>query len=239
MFGFFPLLRKTHRELVPGSEIIVCFDSETAANPRRSQFPDYKAGKSYPREFTPFDWLPAIYEGLERLSVLWCEARSWEADDDVATLVGGVEGRRAAIMSADRDFLQLVSRHVRLITPTRTYRVADVVERYSIHPTQWCDFRALTGDPSDNIPGVRGIGPKRAAHLLHRRRKLETARVPENWWGRRVREEYKQVLQWRDLIRLHNDQHVGVNPLGRPTPELPKAALVCELLDLWAAPNQR
>jgi DNA polymerase-1 len=237
VFGFFALVRKTHRELAPGSEIVVCFDSETATNPRRSHFPDYKAGKWYQRELTPFDWLPAIYEGLDRLSVQWCEAQSWEADDDIATLVGGINGRSAAIMSADRDFLQLVSRQVRLITPTRTYRVADVLERYSVHPTQWCDFRALTGDPSDNIPGVRGIGPKRAAYLLHRRRTLETARLPDNWWGRRLRDEYEQALQWRDLIRLQHDQRTGVECLGRPSPELPRAALVCELLDLWDAPR--
>lgn len=233
VFGFFALLRKTHRELAPGSEIVVCFDAEIAPNPRRSHFPNYKQRSAYPREFTPFDWLPVIFEGLELLSVPWCEAQRWEADDDIATLVSELDGRRGAVMSADRDFLQLVSRGVRLITPTRVYRVADVVERYSIHPGQWCDFRALMGDPSDNIPGIRGIGPKRASYLLRGRRTLETAHVPETWWGRRLVAEYEGALRWRDLIRLHRDQHVRLQPLARPTPELPKAADVCEILRLW------
>lgn len=233
VFGFFALLRKTHREVAPGSEVVVCFDSEVAKNPRTCLFPDYKARKAYPRQFTPFDWLPAIQDGLDLVSVQWCEARSWEADDDIASVVAGLDGRRAAVMSADRDFLQLVSRRARLITPTRVYRVGDVLERYSIHPAQWCDFRALTGDPSDNIPGVRGIGPKRAAYVLRGRRTLESARVPDTWWGRRVRGEHERALRWRDLIRLRSEQHVGVEPLARSTPELPKAADVCQMLRLW------
>lgn len=236
VFGFFALLRKTHRELAPGSEIVVCFDTETATNPRRAAFPGYKAGKWYPREFTPFDWLPTIREGLDLLSVTWCEAQRWEADDDIATVVAGTDGRRAAVMSADRDFLQLVARRVRLITPTRVYRVADVVERYSIHPRQWSDFRALTGDPSDNIPGIKGIGLKRAAYVLRGGRALENARVPNTWWGQRLLAEQETALRWRDLIELRSDQDLGLRLLDRATPELPKAAAICEVLRLWGLP---
>jgi len=71
VFGFFALLRKTHRERVPGAEILVCFDSETANNPRTALFPGYKArdADARPREFTPFDWLETICVGLDLLSI--------------------------------------------------------------------------------------------------------------------------------------------------------------------------
>lgn len=231
VFGFFALLRKTHRERFPGSEIVVCFDSETALNPRTGRFPGYKARPAYPRDFTPFEWLATIQDGLDLLSVSWCEAQSWEADDDIASVV---QGRRAAIMSADHDFLQLVSRRVHVVTPRRAYGVADVIERFAVHPSQWCDFRSLMGDPSDHIPGVRGIGPKRAAQVLRGRRTLETARVPDTWWGRRINDQHESTLVWRDLIRLRTGQDVGLEPCGRTTPELPKAAEVCRFLGLWA-----
>lgn len=234
VFGFFALLRKTHRQRCPDSEIIVCFDSEFAVNPRRDQFGDYKRGTSADeRGRAPFEWIPSIYTGLDALSIQWTEARSYEADDDIATLASALAGRGVRVMSSDHDFLQLVERRVRLIAPRRTYGVGDIVERFSVHPRQWCDFRALTGDPSDNIPGVRGVGLKRAAYVLHKHRVLETARVPDTWWGRRIREEQDLAVRWRDLVRMRVDQDVGVEPTGRPTRELPLAAQICELLKLW------
>ena len=234
VFGFFALLRKTHRELAAGSEIVVCFDSEHAVNPRLETFPGYKARKDYPRPFTPYDWLPTICQGLDLLSIAWCAAQTWEADDDIATLAARANNRRVAILSNDRDFLQLVDRRVRLITSTRTYRVGDVIDRYAVHPRQWCDYRALTGDSADDIPGIRGVGPRRAANLFHRHRTLETARIPDTWWGRRMRDELHTALGWRELIRLRTDQTVDIEWLGRRTPELPKAAELGEALRLWA-----
>lgn len=234
-FGFFALLRKTHRELLPGSELVVCFDSEAAPNPRRDAYKEYKNRLGAPDESNraPFEWFPAIWEGLDALSIQWCETLAYEADDDIATLVAGATARAVGVMSSDHDFLQLVDRRVRLITPRRIYRTGDVVERWSVHPRQWCDFRALTGDPSDGIPGIRGIGPKRAAYVLHRRRALENARLPETWWGRRLEEKYEEALRWRDLLRLRSDQGVDIEPTGRRTRELPIAAHICEVLGLW------
>lgn len=234
VFGFFALLRKTHRELMPHAEIAVCFDSETAPNPRRDAFAGYKARTAGRRAHPPYEWHDAICAGLDALSIQWCESRAYEADDDIATLTASLGTRRVMVMSADHDFLQLVDRRVRLITPRRIYAVGDVVDRFAVHPRQWCDFRALTGDPSDCIPGVFGIGPKRAAYVLHRSRALEDARIPDTWWGRRLRDEHDEALRWRELIRLRRDQDVAVDPRGARTPELPKAAEICELLGLWS-----
>lgn len=183
VFGFFALLRKTHREGAWFGDRRLLRLRDGGREPRTGQFPGYKARPAYPRDFTPFEWLATIQNGLDLLSVSWCEVQSWEADDDIASLVRRLHGRRAAIMPADHDFLQLVGRRVRVVTPRRAYRVADVIGHYAVHPSQWCDFRALMGDPSDNIPGVRGVGPKWAAQVLRGRRTLEWARVPNTWWG--------------------------------------------------------
>lgn len=233
VFGFFALLRKTHRELLPNAEIVVCFDSEIAPNPRRDAFAGYKARNVEPRDHPPYEWHDVICAGLDALSIQWCEAQAYEADDDIATLVESQGGRRVAVMSADHDLIQLVARSVRLITPRRVYGVGDVLDRFAVHPRQWCDYRALTGDPSDSIPGVFGIGPKRAASLLHRRRALEDARIPDTWWGRRLREEHDNALRWRDLIRLRRDQDVALDRREVRTPEIPKAADICDVLELW------
>lgn len=207
--------------------------SETATNPRRADYLDYKPWTPEPRDHTPFEWLPTIAGGLDAVSVQCSEARSYEADDDVATLAASASSRRVGIMSADQDFLQLVDRRVRLLTPRRIYSVADVVQRFDIHPRQWCDYRALTGDPSDNVRGIRDIGPKRAAYVLYRRRAIETARIPDTWWGRRLRDEQAAAIRWRDLMTLRTDQDVALAPTGHGTRELPKAAQICDLLSLW------
>lgn len=231
-FGFFALLRKTHREGFPNAEIVVAFDAETAHNPRRETFDRYKPWMPAPSR-TPFEWIPAIQDGLNALSIPWSDCHTYEADDHIATVIATAQPRSAVIMSADHDFVQLVGRRVRLLTPRRLFKVGDVFDRYGVHPRQWCDFRALTGDPSDNIPGIRGIGPTRARYVLHRGRTLDNARIPDTWWGRRIVDEHDAALRWREIIRLRPDQETTITPVDSPTPELPKAADVCRVLGLW------
>lgn len=80
---------------------------------------------------------------------------------------------------------------------------------------------------------MRGIGPKRAAYVLSARRTLERARIPPTWWGERLLADLDSAFHWRDVIRLRRSERVDVMPLNRPTPELPKAADVCDALGLW------
>jgi 5'-3' exonuclease len=107
---------------------------------------------------------------------IWA-ARGFEADDLIATAVAAAnppdtEGADVLIISADKDLLQLVSDRVQVFRPAlgtaaeRTYDAAAVVEKFGIHPTQFCDFLALVGDKSDNIRGADRIGAVTAAKLL-------------------------------------------------------------------------
>jgi len=96
----------------------------------------------------------------------------YEADDVLATLLQHRPRVQTRIVSSDRDFYQLVSERVRVLVPVRGVSAmrevgpAEVEAQYGIKPWQIPDMKALTGDPSDDIPGVRGIGPKTAAALL-------------------------------------------------------------------------
>jgi DNA polymerase-1 len=94
-----------------------------------------------------------------------------EADDVIASaaMEASLLGLPAVIYSADRDFLQLVSADITVLSPVTSqapYSPDEVRRKYGVHPHQFVDFKSLQGDPSDNLPGVPGIGPKTAAALL-------------------------------------------------------------------------
>jgi 5'-3' exonuclease len=87
-----------------------------------------------------------------------------EADDAIAYMATEVFKERVTIMSSDKDYLQLVNDRVTVWSPIKKkiYAVQDIVNQYGIHPTNFVYYRALEGDKSDNIPGIRGIGLKTA-----------------------------------------------------------------------------
>jgi DNA polymerase-1 len=241
VFGFFALLRVAIRDNPDHhAETLVVFDGEGGVAKRRAVDPGYKANR--PDETpAPIKALPDIKRGLDRCGIDWLELDDEEADDVIATLVELSATRRAVIMSGDRDFYQLVGDHVRVLNTARKagqrfIGPSDVLTRYRVAPSQWCDFRALTGDPSDGLPGVRGIGPKTAARLLANDIGLDDLPMSGRLAGRTgkaVLESWEQLLTWRDLIRMRTDIHVDHNPSNRPSPQLPPAPAILEHLGLW------
>ena len=100
---------------------------------------------------------------------------NFEADDILGTLArqAAAEGTEVLVMTGDRDMFQLVDEHVKILytsggpnPETKIYGVAEVADRYGLTPQQFIDLKALTGDTSDNIPGVPGIGDKTATKFL-------------------------------------------------------------------------
>jgi DNA polymerase-1 len=139
---------------------------------RLEVFPEYKAHRSaMPDELrVQLDHLDEI---LEAMNIPAIRAEGFEADDALATLSKQVpDGIELFIVTGDQDAMQLVDGRVRVLRTTRgvsetkTYGRQEVIEEYGVTPEQIPDYKALVGDPSDNIPGVRGIGPKGAANLL-------------------------------------------------------------------------
>ena len=139
---------------------------------RTEIYPEYKAQRtSMPEELkVQLDHLDQI---LEAMNIPAIRAEGYEADDVLATLSKRVpEDAELMIVTGDQDAMQLVDGNVRVLRTTRgvsetkAYGRNDVIEEYGVTPEQIPDYKALVGDPSDNIPGVRGIGPKGAVGLL-------------------------------------------------------------------------
>lgn len=173
--GFVGALLKMIRMVSP-THIFVAFDGETE-NPRRELDEDYKANRPdyslLPEEDTPFSQLPDIYTALDVLGIRHRETENCEADDWLAAFARRFGGEmEVVIASQDSDLWQLITGSVRVLR----YRGKQSVlcdpgflrEKLDITPEQYPGFKALTGDPSDNIRGVPGVGPKTAAALMNR-----------------------------------------------------------------------
>ena len=171
VYGFTSMLIKLLAEEKP-DYIAVAFDLGQPTV-RLEQYADYKAGRvEAPDEFR--QQLGLILEVLETLRIPMVAVERYEADDAIATLAcRAVErGMDAVIVTADRDFFQLVSPHITVmfnrkgISDIVRYDVKAVTDRFGLPPEKYLDYVALKGDPSDNIPGIPGVGEKTASKLI-------------------------------------------------------------------------
>jgi DNA polymerase-1 len=171
VYGFTSMLIKLLAEEHP-DYLLVAFDQGRSAA-RMEMYPDYKAGRSEtPDEFR--QQLPLILEVLETLRVPIVAIEGTEADDVIATLAtkAVAEGLEAVVVTADRDFFQLIRPGIRVMFNRRG--ISDIVwydehavqERFGLPPERYLDYVALKGDPSDNIPGIPGVGEKTASKLI-------------------------------------------------------------------------
>ena len=240
VFGFLALARKAHLLHGVGHELVVVFDGEYAIDTRAATDADYKANRAHV-DHTPIKSLQPVKAALDVAGVAWIELDAHEGDDVIATLTHTAlaSGRATVCYSGDRDLYQLLDHpDVTILTPNRTVVTgADIYRRYGVLARQWPDYRALTGDPADNIPGIRGIGPKTAAALLAGGWHLDDLpgsprlRTPR---GSAITNQWEQLLRWRELIRL--DSRAPAPPAavtGNPTAPMPVAAQLLEHLDLW------
>ncbi|MGI5337692.1 5'-3' exonuclease [Streptomyces sp. CA-181903] len=239
VFGFAALLRKAHLAHADGHEVFVVFDAENGAAARAGEDDAYKANRAAP-EPCLFESLADIKRVLDLASVRWIEQDGCEGDDVIATLTTLARGQDRAvdIMSVDKDFYQMLADpRVRVLNTMlaenrRSIDGAAVRARFHVSADQWPDYRALTGDPSDNIAGIRGIGPMTAARLLAHGGHLE--QIPQSLirpsWG----EQWEQALRWREMIRLDCKVELPDDLLtGQATDAMPRAAHLLETLDLW------
>ncbi|KJS60152.1 hypothetical protein VM95_23055 [Streptomyces rubellomurinus] len=240
VFGFAALLRKAQLQHAPGHEVFVVFDAENGTQERVEQDDAYKANRAAQPDPGLMESLIHVKAALDESGVRWIEQDGCEGDDAIATLtvLARRHGRPVDVMSGDKDFLQLLAdTEVRLLNTMlaehRRYSTGlDVVARYSVSASQWPDYRALTGDPADNIAGVRGIGTKTAARLLREGRSLE--QIPADELRPTWAEQWPDALRWREMIRLDHKVDLPDELLtGTPTPALPRAALLLERLRLW------
>ena len=180
VYGFATMVLKILTELKP-SHCAVAFDYP-APTFRHKAFDAYKAHRPpAPEELK--SQFKRVHQLVGALNIPSIELEGYEADDILGTLSrqAAEKGIDTIIVTGDMDTLQLVSPKVKVLTPrpgkpfsdTVLYDEAGVVERYGLTPAQVADFKGLKGDPSDNIPGVHGIGEKTAVKLLQQFHTIE------------------------------------------------------------------
>jgi DNA polymerase-1 len=170
LVGFTNMLLRLWQDERPRA-VLVAWDTLDVPTYRHEALDVYQAGRVFERELLEqLDLLPALVSSAGLASA---KEPGYEADDFLAAAAATEEaqGGTALVATSDRDAFQLVTEHVTVLQPVRggpPARVgpAEVRERYGVDPAQVPDFIALRGDPSDRIPGARGVGPKRAAEML-------------------------------------------------------------------------
>ena len=226
VYGFTTMLVKLFGDFSP-DRIAVCFDLGRPAY-RHDVYDGYKAN----RRTTPDDFssqMPLVREVLAALRIPVVEVAGYEADDLIATLVRQAreEGLPVLVVTGDRDNLQLIDdgADVRVmmtrrgITDTAVYDEAAVQERYGVPPGRYIDVASLRGDPSDNLPGVPGVGDKTATKLVQTYGTAEEVVAHASEQRGKLKENLlahgEDVLRNKQLMRLRDDVPlpVGVRDL--------------------------
>jgi DNA polymerase-1 len=222
VFGFASIVLRGIQDLQP-DYLAVSFDLPGPTF-RHEQYAEYKATRvRMPDDLR--DQFPKVREVVKALRIPVYEMPGFEADDVIGTITAKLDGRddlETTIVTVDLDMLQLVTPRVRLMTTrsgvenTIMYDVARIEERFGLRPDQMIDYKALKGDPSDNIPGVPGVGEKTAAKLIRDYEDLDSlyARLedvtPEKL-REKLREYREQVYVGRDLSTIVRDLDVEID----------------------------
>jgi DNA polymerase-1 len=221
-FGFFRFLFALFDERNPGAFAAV-FDPKGKTF-RHEMFPEYKAT----RQKAPEDLhaqVPLVEEILAALKVPLLRSEGWEADDLIAALArrAANEGRECWIVSGDKDLLQLVGGSVKALRPDssfsyKPYGPEDVMAEWGLAPERILDYLSLTGDASDNVPGVPGVGDKTALKLLGEFRNLDDiyerlGEVKPESLRRKLEAGKESAYLSRRLITLDEGAPVGISDL--------------------------
>jgi len=174
IYGFLSMVTKLLKEEKP-DHIVFCYDRKEPSF-RAEMYTEYKANRSEtPEDLVP--QIPYIKKLADYLGIPSLEYAGFEADDLIGTLtkVSRHHGLEVFIVSGDKDFGQLIEPHVWMFDTMKNVKIdsAGVKEKWGIRPDQVIDYLSLVGDTSDNIPGVKGIGPKGAQKLLEQYDNLE------------------------------------------------------------------
>ncbi len=221
VYGFTSMLIKLLAEEKPDL-VAVAFDIG-APTVRLEKYAEYKAGRpETPDEFR--QQLGLIVEVLETLAIPVIGVEGHEADDAIGTLAvrAAERGIDAVIVTADRDFFQLVRPgitvmfNVKGISDIRLYDEAAVVERFGLPPERYLDYVALKGDASDNIHGVPGVGEKTASRLVQDFGSVEVLLQRTDELKGKLRESIaaagEQLAMNKDLARLETSLPLDVEP---------------------------
>jgi exodeoxyribonuclease III len=227
--GFANFLVRLYENEQPRA-VLVGWDTLGAPTYRQRLFPDYQSGRHFDEEL--IDQLEVLPRLVAACGFANAKAPGYEADDFLAAAVAEEERRGGTVLvaSGDRDAFQLASDATTILHPLKAGEMArigppEVRERYDVEPRQVPDFIALRGDPSDKLPGARGIGPKGAAVLLRQYGTLERA-IAEG----RLIEQAEALKLYKKIATM--DAAAPLPSLPDQTPTWEKAAALARDWDL-------
>ncbi len=239
VYGFTSVLLKVIKDLKP--DYMICAFDVAGGTFRDKIYKDYKAGRVKPgQEF--YNQIPIIKKVVKVLNIPIIEKQGFEADDIIGTLSNGkwkmsayggsaksgeTGNWKTTIVTGDLDVLQLVNENTEVFTlrkgikDTVIYDEKAVWERYNLKPEQIVDFKGLRGDPSDNIPGVKGIGEKGAIDLLLKFGSIEKLyeAIERNKTGDLIKPKIKEkliaqkkeALMSKELATIKRDMDIKLN----------------------------
>ncbi|WP_225074204.1 DNA polymerase I [Streptomyces sp. CoT10] len=243
IYGFASMLANTLRDEEP-THFAVAFDVSRKTW-RSAEFTEYKANRSKtPDEFK--GQVELIGELLDAMNASRFAVDGYEADDVIATLAtqAEAEGFEVLIVTGDRDSFQLVSEHTTVLYPTKgvseltRFTPEKVIEKYGLTPAQYPDFAALRGDPSDNLPGIPGVGEKTAAKWINQfgsfAQLVERVEEVKGKAGQNLRDHLESVKLNRRLTELERSVELpkAVTDLARTPYDRKAVAMVLDTLEI-------
>lgn len=223
VYGFLSMFANIMADEQP-THVAVAFDVGRQTF-RTERFPEYKAQRAAaPEEFK--GQVPIIQDLLGELGIVTLTKENYEADDILATLTTQAAPPQGdfevVIVTGDRDYIQLVNDKVTVLYPTRgvstltRFTPEEVENKYGLTPTQYPDFAALRGDPSDNLPNIPGVGEKTATKWIIEHGDLHSlidhADDLKGKQGAAFRERIEQVQLNRELTQMVTDVELPVGP---------------------------
>ncbi|MHC4268925.1 MAG: 5'-3' exonuclease [Planctomycetota bacterium] len=201
VFGFTRMLRKLLKEDKP-CFMAIAFDSKGPTF-RHLEYNEYKSN----RKPTPDDLatqIPLMYDIINAYNIPLYAIQGYEADDIIGTISkkASAENIECTIITTDKDMEQLVDKYIKIFNPRKS-EIKDVQKIHNekgIEPISFIDVLALSGDSSDNIPGVPGIGMKTALNLIREWKSLEN--VLSNFDKIKGKKKQENLLKYADLARL-------------------------------------
>ncbi len=206
--------------------VLVGWDTLGVPTYRHELYPGYQGGREF--DASILEQLELLPQVVEAFGFAWAKAPGYEADDFLAAAVAAEEARggRTLVATSDRDAYQLASDRTTILQPVRGVselaRIgpAEVRERYGVEPRQVPDFIALRGDPSDRLPGARGVGAKTAAAVLAEHGTLEAALA-----AGRFSAQQEELRLYRRIATL--DASAPLPSLVEQTPRWAEASVLC------------
>ena len=240
-FGFIRSIGAIVRQFKP-TRLVIVFDGKGGSARRKKMHSGYKEGRSLPTRFNRFEdteqtveqeiqslqrQFGRLAEYLNCLPVTVISIDNIEADDVISYLATDIfvkeETKKVTIMSDDKDFLQLIDDRVQVWRPVekKLYGRNEMVERFGMHPENFLLYKIFIGDNSDNIPGIKGVGPKTLLNkfpFVTEHRKVDIDEILQYCEANKDSKYaiYKSVLEQKDsmelnyrLMQLHNVDIAG------------------------------